>query len=232
MHIVVFGAGGVGGYFGGRLALAGERVTFIARGEHLKAMQRNGLTVESIKGNFTIHPVVATDDPTTVKNVDGVLMCVKTWHVREAAKAILPVLDPGTFVIPLENGVDAPTLLAEVLGKEHVMGGLCQIASRIATPGVIQHAGIEPYIAFGELDNLLRERARKILQVFLHAGLSAEIPADINVALWKKFLFISAVSGIGAITRVPFGEFRALAGTRQLLLEALRECYAVAVAQG
>lgn len=232
MHIVVFGTGGVGGYFGGRLAQAGEAVTFIARGEHLKALQRNGLRVESIKGDFSIQPVMVTDDPSKVNEVDVVLVCVKTWHIPEAARAISPMLDPGTFVIPFENGVEAAALLADVLGVEHVLGGLCQIASRIASPGVIQHAGIEPHIAFGELDNRPSERAQKMLQVFLHAGISAEIPDDITRAVWKKFLFISAVSGIGAITRVPFGEFRAMEGTRQMLLQALSECYALAIAQG
>ena len=232
MHIMVFGAGGVGGYFGGRLAQAGERVTFLARGEHLRAMLRNGLKVESIKGNFTIQPVTATDDTTKVKDVAAVLVCVKTWQIPTAANAIQPVLSPGTSVVPLENGVEAPSQLAEFLGQEHVLGGLCRIATRIASPGVIQHTAIEPYVAFGELDNRPSERSQALLQAFQHAGIAAEIPPDINVAVWKKFLFISAVSGIGAITRVPFGIFRSIEGTHQMLLEALKECYAVAVAQG
>ncbi len=232
MHIVVFGAGGVGGYFGGRLGHAGERVTFIARGEHLRAMLRNGLKVESIEGNFTIQPVNATDDASTVKDVDAILMCVKTWQIPDAAKSILPILDPGTLVIPLENGVEAPAQLVEILGMDHVLGGLCRLASRIASPGVIQHTAIEPYVAFGELDNRPSDRSHTLLQVFLHAGVSAEIPSNINVAMWKKFLFISAVSGIGAVTRAPFGVFRSIDGTRQMLFEALNECYAVAYAQG
>jgi 2-dehydropantoate 2-reductase len=232
MHIVIFGAGGVGGYFGGRLARAGEKVTFIARGEHLQAMLTNGLHVESINGDFTIHPVTATDDTTQVDAVDVVLVCVKTWDIPRAAKAIMPMLDPDTFVVPLENGVEAPSQLAEILGREHILGGLCRMASRIASPGYIQHTAIEPSIAFGELDNHPSSRAQKLLQSFKHAGVSAEIPPDINVAVWQKFLFISAVSGIGAVTRVPFGIFRSIEGSRQLLEDALRECYSVALAQG
>ena len=232
MHIVIFGAGGVGGYFGGRLAGAGEKVTFIARGEHLQAMLTNGLHVESINGDFTIHPVTATDDTTQVDAVDVVLVCVKTWDIPRAAKAIMPMLDPDTFVVPLENGVEAPSQLAEILGREHILGGLCRMASRIASPGHIQHTAIDPSIAFGELDNHPSSRAQKLLQSFKHAGVSAEIPPDINVAVWQKFLFISAVSGIGAITRVPFGIFRSIEGSRQLLEDALRECYSVALAQG
>jgi 2-dehydropantoate 2-reductase len=232
MHIVVFGAGGVGGYFGGRLAQAGERVTFIARGEHLQAMQANGLKVESIKGDFTIQPVEVTNDTSRVNAVDVILVCVKTWQIPKAAKAMIPMLSPDTAVIPLENGVEAPAQLAEILGREHVLAGLCRIASRRATPGVIQHSAIEPSIAFGEMDNRPSRRAQSLLRAFQHAGVSVEIPADINVAVWQKFLFISAISGIGAITRVPVEQFRAIDGLRKLLLEALKECYSVAIAQG
>jgi len=232
MHIVVFGSGGVGGYFGGRLAQAGEKVTFIARGEHLHAMLTDGLKVESINGDFAIQPVIATDDTTQVDAVDAILVCVKTWDVTKAGKAIMPMLDSNTFVVPLENGVEAPSQLAEILGREHILGGLCRIASRIASPGHIQHTAIDPSVAFGELDNRSSSRSRKLLQTFEHAGVSAEIPPDINVAIWQKFLFISAVSGIGAITRVPFGLFRSLNGTRKMLEDALRECYSVAIAQG
>ncbi|OGN88991.1 MAG: 2-dehydropantoate 2-reductase [Chloroflexi bacterium RBG_13_48_10] len=232
MHTVIFGAGSVGGYFGGRLAQAGENITFIARGEHLQALLATGLRVESIKGDFIIQPVKATDDPTTVEDVDAVLVCVKTWHLPRAAKAIISMLGSDTPVVPLENGVEAPSQLAEILGREHVLSGLCRIASRIASPGHIQHTAIEPYIAFGELDNRPSSRALRLLQAFTHAGVMAEIPPDINLAVWQKFLFISAVSGIGAITRVPFGSFRSHEGTRQMLEDALKECYALAIAQG
>lgn len=232
MHIVVFGTGGVGGYFGGRLAQAGENVTFIARGEHLKAMLKSGLHVESIKGDFVIQPVQATNDTTRVEAVDAVLVCVKAWQVTRAAKAIIPMLNLDTFVVPLENGVEAPAQLAEILGREHVLGGLCRINSHIAAPGHIQHTGIEPYIAFGELDKRLSARAQNLLQTFEHAGVWAEIPLDINIALWQKFLFISSISGIGALTRVPVGEFRSQPETRQMLEDALNDCYKVALAQG
>jgi 2-dehydropantoate 2-reductase len=232
MHLVIFGAGGVGGYFGGRLAQAGERVTFLARGEHLQAMLAKGLRVDSIKGDFSIDPVTATDDPSAVRDVDAVLFCVKTWQIPNAAKAIIPIIDSHTLVLPLENGVEASSQLAEILGREHIMGGLCRLVSRIASPGHIQHSGIEPYIAFGELDNRISPRAQELLQVFQHAGLSAVISENISVAIWLKFLFISAVSGIGAITRTPFGGFRSLEGTRQMLIDTLQECYSVALAQG
>ena len=232
MHIVVFGSGGVGGYFGGRLAQAGEQITFIARGEHLQVMLSQGLKVDSIKGNFTILPVIATDDTTAVHAADVILLCVKTWQMARAAKSIIPMLESGTFVVPLENGVEAPALLAEILGREHVLGGLCRIASQLVAPGVIRHTGIEPHVAFGELDKRQSARSSALLQVFTQAGVSAEIPADIMLAMWQKFLFISTVSGIGALTRVPIGEFRSHPGIHGMLENALQDCYAVALAQG
>jgi len=232
MQIVVFGAGGVGGYFGGRLAQSGQDVTFIARGQHLEALLRDGLVVSSIKGDFVVKPVNATDDTTTVTDVDAVLVCVKAWDISKAAKAIIPMLGPDTFVVPLENGVEAPSQLAEILGREHVLGGLCRIASHIASPGHIQHTGLEPYVAIGELDKRLSARAQNLLQAFEHAGVWAEIPLDISIALWMKYLFISSVSAIGAVTRVSFGEFRSQPETRAMLEKALQDCHSVALAQG
>jgi len=232
MHIVVFGAGGVGGYFGGRLAQAGETVTFIARGEHLQAMLADGLKVESLKGDFAVQPVTATDDTTKVRAVDVVLVCVKAWQNAKVAKAIVPMLGADTFVVPLENDVEAPSQLAEILGREHVLGGVCGIFSHIASPGHIRHTGAEPWIAFGELDNHPSSRAQNLLHAFDHAGVSVEIPPNINIALWQKFLLVSAFSGIGAVNRVPVGRFRSLVGTRQMLEDALQECYSLATAHG
>jgi 2-dehydropantoate 2-reductase len=195
-------------------------------------MLTNGLVVESINGDFTIRPVIATDDSTKVNAVDAVLVCVKTWQIPNAAKAIMPLIGPDTFVVPLENSVEASSQLAEILGREHILGGLCRITSRIASPGHIQHTGINPSVVFGELDNRPSSRSQNLLQSFTRAGISAEIPPDINVAVWLKFIFISAISGIGAVTRVPVGMFRSQPGSRHLLEEALNECYMVAVAQG
>jgi 2-dehydropantoate 2-reductase len=232
MHIVVFGAGGVGGYFGGRLAASGQEVTFIARGMHLEALLSQGLTVQSPKGDFSVHPVHATDDTSQVRDVNVVLVCVKAWQIPECARAILPMLNPATIVVPLENGIEAPSQLADILGEGHVLGGLCRISSHIVSPGHIQHSAIEPKVIFGELDNHLSLRARSLLENFHRAGITAEIPPDINVAMWDKFLFVSSISGVGSLTRVPVGLFRSLPGTRRILIEALEECYAIAIAKG
>lgn len=228
MRIAIYGAGAVGGYFGGRLAQSGQELVFIARGEHLRAMQSGGLKVDSIKGDFTVHPVQATDDPSRAGIVDAVLLGVKAWQVPEAALAIQPFIGEGTFVVPLQNGVDAPSQLAAVLGKGAVVGGLCRIASQLASPGYIRHTGIEPYIAFGELDNRTSDRTRRLRAAFEEAGVKVEIPEDINAAIWEKFIFIATISGVGAVTGAPVGITRNLPETRKLLRQVLQEIVAVA----
>jgi 2-dehydropantoate 2-reductase len=232
MRIAVFGTGGVGGYFGGRLAQGGQDVIFIARGEHLHAIQTSGLRVESIKGDFVVSPAQASDNPGQVGTVDAVLVGVKAWQIPDAAQAMHPLVGEQTIVVPLENGVEAPEQLATVLGAEHVLGGLCQLSAFIAGPGHIRHVGIEPYVAFGEMDGHPSERAGRLLQAFEQAGVKAAIPADIQVALWDKFIFIAAVSGVGAVTRSPMGVYRSLPETRRMLVEAMQEIFAVAKARG
>ena len=223
MRIAVFGTGGVGGYFGGRLAQAGEEVIFIARGEHLKALRARGLRVDSLKGDFVVHPTQATDDPAQVGAVDAVLVGVKAWQVAEAAQAMRPLVGPDTFVVPLENGVEAPSQLAAILGAEHVLGGLCSIISLMAGPGHIRHVGAEPYIAFGELNNRSSARAERLRQAFARAGVHVEIPPDIQVAMWEKFLFIASWGGVGAVTRVPVGVVRSVPETRRMMEQVMRE---------
>lgn len=228
MRIAVFGTGGVGGYFGGRLAQAGEDVVFIARGEHLEAMRKNGLRVDTIQGDFTIQPVQATDDPQRVGQVDIILVAVKAWQVSEAAVAMRPMVGHQTGVVPLENGVDAPAQLIAALGATPVLGGLCKISAFIAQPGHIRHVGIEPYVAFGELDNRHSQRAEALSEAFKRAGVTVQIPPDIQAAMWEKFIFIAAISGVGAVIRAPAGIIRSLPETRQMLKDAIQEIATVA----
>ena len=232
MRIAVFGTGAVGGYFGGRLAQAGEDVVFIARGAQLQALRERGLRVESPKGDFSMVPARATGDPAQVGTVDAVLVGVKAWQVPEAAEAMRPLVGPDTFVVPLQNGVEAPGQLAAVLGAEYVLGGLCRIVSFLVEPGHVRHAGLEPYVAFGELDDRPSERAERLRAAFARAGVTAEVPSDIRVAMWGKFLFIASFSGVGAVTRAPAGVLRSLPETRRLLEQAMHEVLAVAHARG
>ena len=233
MRFAIFGTGGVGGYFGGRLAQAGEDVTFIARGLHLNAIKERGLWVESINGDFHIDLTMASADPEKVGVVDVVLVATKAWQVAEAAQQMKPLIGPRTMVIPLENGVNAPDELAAALGQEHILGGLCRISAFIGGPGLIKHVGVQPYIAFGERDGTKSERVERLRLAFARCqGLKVEVPADIDVAMWDKFVFIAAVSGVGAVTRQPFGGFRAVPESRALLIAALEETTAVARARG
>jgi 2-dehydropantoate 2-reductase len=227
MKIAVFGAGAVGGYFGGRLAQAGKEVVFIARGSHLEALRGSGLKVDSINGDFEIQPLHATDDPSEVGKVDVVVVGVKAWQVPQAAEAMIPMIGPHTCILPLQNGIEAPSQLAEVVGPEHVLGGLCGLMSFVANPGHIQHVGIDPFVNFGELDNRSSERCRKLQDTFLQAGVKVNIPPDIKVAMWRKFLFIVSTSGMGAVTRSPIGVFRQLPETRSMLEQVMQEVFQV-----
>jgi 2-dehydropantoate 2-reductase len=232
MRIVVFGTGGVGGYFGGRLAQAGEDVTFIARGEHLRAIKAKGLKVDSPGGDFVINPAKATDNVDDVGATDLVILGVKAWQVPEAARAIKPLVEPNTTVLPLQNGVDAVPQLLEALGSENVVGGLCRIVSYVVEPGHIRHAGFTPTIIIGELDNRRTERIVKIDEVFKHAVLDTTIALDIQVALWTKFLFIASFSGVGALANAPAGIVRSDPKWRALIQSAMEEIYRLAHARG
>jgi len=231
MRIAVFGVGGAGGYFGGRLAQAGEDVVFIARGEHLQALRTHGLRVDSVKGDFVLQSVQATDDPAQAGMVDVVLIGVKAWQVPEAAQAIRPLVGSETFVVPIQNGVEAPAELAAVLGAQHVLGGLAKILSYKVGPGHIRHAGMEPYIAFGELDDRISERTERLRLAFKRAGVTVEIPSDIQVAIWDKFLLVVSWGGVGTVTRAPIGVLRSVPEIRQMLEQSMNEIFAVAQAR-
>jgi 2-dehydropantoate 2-reductase len=233
LQITIFGAGAVGAYFGGRLAETGQDVAFVARGEALRAMRERGLRVASTEGDFVIQPARASDTPAELGPADVVLLGVKAWQVPDAARAMGPLLGPDTFVVPLQNGVEAPAQLAAVLGPERVLGGLCRILAWIAAPGEIRHEGVEPYIGFGELAGGLSPRVERLQQAFARCrGVTAEALEDVRAELWRKFLFIASVSGLGAVTREPIGVFRARPETRDQLERAMREVLAVARAHG
>jgi 2-dehydropantoate 2-reductase len=230
---LVYGSGAVGGYFGGRLAQAGHDVTFIARGAHLEAIRAEGLRVESVAGDFTIFPANVTEDPSDARSPDAVLVCVKAWDVPEAARRIAAAVGPDTFVVPLENGVEAPDQLAAVLGRDRVVPGLCKIVAFVARPGMIRHAGVPPSIAFGEVDGRPTARVRRLRAAFRKtSGVEVEEPADISAALWQKFLFISSFSAVGAVTRMPAGQMRSVPETRRMLETAMREVASLARARG
>ena len=224
MKIAIIGAGGVGGYFGGRIARAGYDVTFFSRGEHLKALQTNGLSVKSIKEDFKIDKVNATCNIKELKDSGLILICLKAWQLKEVALKLEPVIKENTIVLPLQNGVSAVDELKSYLNETNIIGGLCFIISKIESPGIINHFGIEPSIVFGEINNIKTERLYKIKEIFDIAGIKAKLSEDINADLWKKFITI-CVSGLLAVTRTTYGELRELPETRCMMIDLLYEIY-------
>ena len=204
MNIAIIGTGGVGGYFGARLAQAGNKVTFVARGEHGKAIKQNGLQLLSPKGDYLVEHANVVDAVSKLKDVELVLVGTKAWQVKEAAEQLTSVISGNTVVIPLQNGVMAAKELLEMLPGQNVMGGLCNIFSKIKGPGVIEHMSAEPYLIFGELDNSISERAQQIKQVFEEAGIKNKLSDYIQGDTWKKFLLI-CLGGLGALTRANYG---------------------------
>lgn len=232
MRIAIMGSGGVGGYFGARLARAGFDVTFIARGAHLEAMQHNGLLVESKLGDIRIEKPQTTGDPASIGEVDLVLFGVKLWDTESAARAIVPLVGPQTGVVSFQNGVQKDELLRSVVGEAAVMGGVCYIAATIARPGVIQHGGAMQKLVFGEYGNKAPTRVQSLLEACRKAGIDAEISADIRRATWEKFVFLVGLSATTATMRAPVGVVRAHPRARAMLHEAMREVVTVGRAEG
>ena len=231
MKIAVIGAGAVGGYFGGRLALSGNEVVFLARGKTLEALRSRPLRVKSIKGDFEVR-VAATDEPAEV-DAEVVLVAVKAWQVSEAAEAIQKTARRDSVIVPLQNGMEAPAQLAAVLGAGRVAGGLCRIVAEAIGPGQIDHYWAEPSIEFGELEPLRNsERLEQLCEGFGAANVRCQIPRDIATAMWKKFLFIAPWGSLGAVTRLPVGPLRSAAESRARLIAALQEVAAISRANG
>jgi len=231
MRFAVIGVGGVGGPFGAALAEAGHDVTFIARGDHLKAMQEHGLRIEGQHPRH-VRPVQATSDPTSVGPVDVVIYAVKLGAVESAASLLPPLLGPNTAVLSLQNGVDTEARLSNLIGPGHVMGGIAEIFAAIEAPGVIRQVSPFIRVRFGELDNVESDRARALLAAFEDAGIEAEISQDIERTIWLKFLPLAALSGMTSATRVTIGELREDPDARAMLNAAIEEAAAVAIAKG
>jgi 2-dehydropantoate 2-reductase len=231
MRIAVVGAGGVGGYFGGRLAQAGHDLHFIARGPHLAALQREGLRVRSVKGDFTAD-VRATDDPAEIGPCDAVLFCVKSYDTEEAAARLEPLLGEDTSVVSLQNGIDNEEKIAALVGPSRVVGGAAFIFSSIVEPGVIAHTGGPARILFGELKGSRTVRVEKLLAACREAGIDADIPPDIRVVLWTKFAFICAVAGMTTAVRLPLGDVRECRESWSMFQQIVTEVVTLARAEG
>lgn len=232
MRIAVIGTGGIGGYFGGRLAAGGEDVVFIARGKNLEALRTNGLRVESPLGDFSVPAVEATDQPDEAGPVELVLVAVKAWQVLEIGDFIKPLVGPSTVILPVQNGVEATEQLAAVHGEGNVLAGFCRILSMIVEPGHIRHLGMDPCVVFGETAGAPTDRVKKIASAFDKSRVGVRTPTDIWPPLWEKFLFIASFGGVGAVTRSPAGLMRSTKETREMLQASMSEIRLLAEARG
>jgi len=231
MKIAVMGAGGVGGYFGARLAQAGQDVSFVARGRHLEAMKAKGLTLKSPRGDATIR-VKASDTPAELGDADVVLFAVKLWDTESAAEQIRPLVARGGVVIPFQNGVESIARIGKVLGAEHVMGGAAYIAARIAEPGTIVQTGPIARLRFGVTRPSQQAAAQAFLAACLGANVEAELASDIERVLWEKFVLLVAVSATTAVTRKTIGVVRADPDLRWLLETVMREVWTLGRKRG
>ena len=228
MKIAVMGTGGVGGYFGGLLARAGEDVTFIARGPHLDAIRHKGLRVESdLSGAFTLRSR-ATDNPGDVGPVDLVLYAVKMYHSQEAIPAIVPLVGKDTVVLPLQNGIDNHHLLGADIGIDHLMIGIAFLQARIKEAGTVEQLGQVAQIIFGEPDGPISSRGRTLLDIFSKAGWNVELSENALGTLWRKFIYLAGSAAVNALTQITYGEMRSIPETRELIRAACQEMINVA----
>lgn len=231
MKIAAMGAGGVGGYFGARLQQAGHDVTFFARGRHLEAIRANGLKVESPHGDALLK-VRVLEDPREAGVVDVVLFAVKLWDTEAAAEKLRPLVGPETAIIPFQNGVESIARLGKVFPEKSVLGGSAYIATRVKSPGVIEHTGEMSRLQFGPVLPSQREKAEAFLAACREAKINAEIPDDIVRANWEKFVFLVAVSSATAVARAPLGVVRSDPDLRWLFEQAMRETWRLGRARG
>ncbi len=227
MRIAVMAAGGVGGYFGARLAQAGHDVAFVARGRHLAAIRERGLTVRSAGGDIHLARVAASDDPSSLGRFDLVLFAVKLWDTEVAAAASLPLVAGGGVVIPFQNGVESIERVGAVIGAAQVLGGAAYIAATIAEPGVIVHTGQMARLRFGPVLPAQEAPAHSFLKACTEARIDAELVADVRRVLWEKFVLLTALSGVTSATRQPIGAIRSDPDLRAVFEAAMAEVWAV-----
>jgi 2-dehydropantoate 2-reductase len=232
MRIAVVGVGGIGGYFGGKLAAAGHDVHFVTRGGQAAALREQGIAVTSPAGDFAVAPAAVTDNTADTGEVEAVLLCVKTWQLPAALPALKPLLGADTAVLTLQNGVEAPAEVADFVGRRAVLPGVARIITYLASPGHVVHVGGAGSLTFGEWDNARSARIERLCAAFELARVPAAVPTDIWADLWAKFLFIVPFGGLGTAADAPVGALRDAPGTRRLLVDGMREVERVAMAAG
>ncbi len=232
MKIVMMGSGGVGGYFGARLAAGGADVHFVARGAHLEAMRVQGLSIEGGPAPLHVSRVQATDDPSSIGIADFVLIAVKLWDTTAAIEQVMPIVGPHTTIISFQNGVLKDRYLVDAFGASRIMSGVGYVATTIDRPGVIRQTGPMQRLLFGEVDGTISERGKRLLDACLKGGIAAQLSPDIRREIWQKYVFLVGLSGTTTTIRKSIGPIRENAQTRAFLLDVMREVVAVARGQG
>jgi len=231
MRIAIVGSGGVGGYFGGRLAAAGTDVTFLARGAHLEALRTKGLHIRSPKGDLHLPQVRATDDPSTIGQVDVVFFAVKLYDTQSALTALPPLIGADTVVLPFQNGVESIDTLVRAIGQAHTGGGVAYVSAVVAEPGLIRHTAFD-HLIFGEVDGVHSPRLERLLEACRLAGFRATLSDDIGVDIWTKFVRLTVFSGMTAVARSPIGVIVNDPELLAMLKAGCAEALAVAHAKG
>ena len=232
MRIAVIGTGGVGGYFGARLALACHDVVFVARGAHLDAIRKHGLEVEHASATMHVANAQATDDIASIGPVDIAMVCTKLWDVEPIAPKLVPLVKDGGLAIPFQNGIEAPDMLRNALGRDHVAGGIAYIAANIGAPGVIAVQNPLNRLRIGSFFGIGESRINAFAAAGRDAGINVEVADDIRLALWEKFAMFAAMSGVTALSRQRIGVVRGDPELRALFERAVVEAVAVARAEG
>lgn len=232
MKIVILGAGGVGGYFGGRLAAGGSDVTFVARGAHLSALRRDGLKIASPRGNLDLPHVKTAETIGEIEAADLVFVSVKLWDTEALAASLEPIAKRGATIVSFQNGVQKDDLLRRYVPPQSLMGGVCYIAAAISEPGIIRHTGTMQRLLFGEYGGRKSARGEAFLSACREANIDAELSDAIERLIWEKFVFLVGLSGMTSRFRAPTGLVREDPEKRAMLLESMSEAVAVGLAKG
>ncbi len=233
MKIAIYGVGGVGGYFGAQLALNPDNeVHFIARGQHGDHIREHGLTIRTIEREYVVHPSSTVSTADAIGICDLVLVSVKTWQLPSIMESLKKLVGDETLVLPLLNGISAMDIIMNGIQGGHVLGGLCRIVAKIDGPGIIDVKGLEPTVVFGEMAGEKSDRVLNLQRVFEACGVAVEVPEDIMLAVWKKFMFIAALSGVGAFFGKAVGVLRTEQESRKMLELCLHEIQQLAEVKG